>query len=1258
MAIFHRASKRRTRTSAYIDDPGSAHHARLGTLGRRVGRRQALTLPGGGHVWASVDALERVDTQSENAAWKSADGKYRIGDMVRVRRTGLAEIIAGPVPTPLGIVYRLEDKLSGNEFDEWEHELSAGPEQYVGSAGFDYATARVGDALVDKWGNVVKIVEPYAPPFTETVKIQYEDGRVASMYPEGMRHDGFKPVEAPNFAPWSEVDIKPELQRDTPEQAETLVRNAGWMSRTSMLIKNSSALFKTHMLRHAFRMEAAKIDKLADKARQTLFKRPDVQQWMEGGYPIHVEDAVQKLRDFVDNMPSDAFKALPWMWTQIKANPNILIERGAQQDLYDVGSAFHLMRQNNKPTPDLHQLDAAGAIGWLHSVQSDIDAMKPVEWENPKVVHKLSDGRHSVHQINRAADCVQEGNLMGHCIGGQHYQDAAESGKGHYFSIRDEKNRPHTTIEMIPQDAPANIGFRPFPTENLKAGDRILVPGPNGATVLKDVLSEGGAVLVDLDDEGGSEVVEAPDVAGYYKGRYKSGDMVTPTYSVSWLKGRGPFRIGPIRIAEDGSYSYYLDSNDATTDKSGGYMPEVNLTLADGSVPDRPSYPVHDQEMPQHHKVTQVFGKSDQAPISKYRKMVREFFDNMRENGHTLEWAANEFLPNDVQSLSDAERVYDFLTEMQEHMDEQENNGEDPGLDGLGMAHSLIESGAMAHEYGFDDIDPEVMRVDWRRLMTDYAQQITEGGDDYSYGGDSPDEMTEWIRAVILVKRESPEKIGQILNATYDELERANEVASNSRREQAQHDDWQTIHEIKREIIENGVSEDAARDGIRVDHGLEQAWRPEWEEDDSVDEFGLPAHELDAERLYEELLGNQDEDAAHDEAIEQWEENWEDDELDDHSRRIDDLKESADPYSFRVSNLIDAAMNPKIDDSGVNMRWSALMQTLSANRPPEYAYRTDSLHARLKSIVDAVHGEVARKHAPQGWQQVMPKGEEVKYNTSDRVDQVVEALDRLVQQIKTDSRPDSGAHLPGPYNDVGPYLKQHSLHEPIHSAPAPKAQQPYVEPPSSRHAPWSSPPQKDMLMEQHQEGDRAQSPLKDTAGQGLIAGDVVQHPKYGRGVVDWVNTSGYARVHFPTNGLTTIRYDDPSYTNEQLMARVGSWRLAAEESDPDWSFVYYTGEVKLVEWSHQNRYRQILKDLLSENGKELVDDIDDTDIVGGTVTNGKVEFEGFAAPEVREEAEAAIAKVLGSKPKSDEPSGEGPTIKVEISIDGWDVKGT
>lgn len=118
------------------------------------------------------------------------------------------------------------------------------------------------------------------------------------------------------------------------------------------------------------------------------------------------------------------------------------------------------------------------------------------------------------------------------------------------------------------------------------------------------------------------------------------------------------------------------------------------------------------------------------------------------------------------------------------------------------------------------------------------------------------------------------------------------------------------------------------------------------------------------------------------------------------------------------------------------------------------------------------------------------------------------------------------------------------------------------------------------------------------------------------------------------------------------------WAKVAAETDPDWSFVYYMGEVKLVEWSHQNRHRQILKDLLAENGKELTDDIDDTEIVGGTVTNGEVEVDGLAEPDLVAKAKAAITKELGGKSDKGEPTKQdGPTVKVEISIDGWDVKG-
>lgn len=134
--------------------------------------------------------------------------------------------------------------------------------------------------------------------------------------------------------------------------------------------------------------------------------------------------------------------------------------------------------------------------------------------------------------------------------------------------------------------------------------------------------------------------------------------------------------------------------------------------------------------------------------------------------------------------------------------------------------------------------------------------------------------------------------------------------------------------------------------------------------------------------------------------------------------------------------------------------------------------------------------------------------------------------------------------------------------------------------------------------------------------------------------------------------------DSPAGWTEDTPAQVEDMvRNASEEKDPDHSFVYYKGQLKLVEWSHTNRHRQILKDLLGENGKELVDDIDDTDIVAGTVTDGEVEFEGFAEPELREEAEKAISEEISGS-KSEEPKAEDAPkeITININIDGWSEK--
>lgn len=179
---------------------------------------------------------------------------------------------------------------------------------------------------------------------------------------------------------------------------------------------------------------------------------------------------------------------------------------------------------------------------------------------------------------------------------------------------------------------------------------------------------------------------------------------------------------------------------------------------------------------------------------------------------------------------------------------------------------------------------------------------------------------------------------------------------------------------------------------------------------------------------------------------------------------------------------------------------------------------------------------------------------------------------------------------------------------------------------------------------------------------GVVTSKMLSYPEVGEVEGDGCSVAEdedgvYVKTH-RARSKSYPTFEDIPKKEVDFVATTASAKMS---SDPDHSFVYYKGRVKLVEWSHTNRHRQILKELLAENGKELVDDIDDTDIVAGTVTGDKVDFEGFADPRLQEEAEAAIAKELGDSKAQPEKDGDAPNdnpqeININITIDGWSEK--
>ena len=69
------------------------------------------------------------------------------------------------------------------------------------------------------------------------------------------------------------------------------------------------------------------------------------------------------------------------------------------------------------------------------------------DYENKDVVYKFDNG-YTIVDVNTENDLDVEGEKMGHCVGS--YCDNVASGKTVIYSLRDAKNEPHATIEVVP----------------------------------------------------------------------------------------------------------------------------------------------------------------------------------------------------------------------------------------------------------------------------------------------------------------------------------------------------------------------------------------------------------------------------------------------------------------------------------------------------------------------------------------------------------------------------------------------------------------------------------------------------------------------------------------------------------------------------------------------------------------------------------------------------------------------------------------
>ena len=101
-----------------------------------------------------------------------------------------------------------------------------------------------------------------------------------------------------------------------------------------------------------------------------------------------------------------------------------------------------------------HNIDDARASSdqWHEELTLNMDDGDPGLYMYPE--HNAIDlGRgYRMVQINPqdpGTDLDNEGNLMGHCVGGDDYEEKVRSGQSEIWSLRDERGYPHTTVELV-----------------------------------------------------------------------------------------------------------------------------------------------------------------------------------------------------------------------------------------------------------------------------------------------------------------------------------------------------------------------------------------------------------------------------------------------------------------------------------------------------------------------------------------------------------------------------------------------------------------------------------------------------------------------------------------------------------------------------------------------------------------------------------------------------------------------------------------
>lgn len=192
-----------------------------------------------------------------------------------------------------------------------------------------------------------------------------------------------------------------------------------------------------------------------------------LKKYEQQGWPRLFEVISRALDDAYRRDPS-SYKLWPWMVKQIKASYDAWLKYGNSRTNFDYeqrlwgqlgaahivdittegGALLSKLRAENKIPQnfDINQMNVGDFEDWLmewkrNNVESETQG---------EVVYEFHNGW-SIQKLTTPEQLQYEGDEMGHCVGG--YSHAAGSGEVIIYSLRDDKGKPHVTMEIEGIDA-------------------------------------------------------------------------------------------------------------------------------------------------------------------------------------------------------------------------------------------------------------------------------------------------------------------------------------------------------------------------------------------------------------------------------------------------------------------------------------------------------------------------------------------------------------------------------------------------------------------------------------------------------------------------------------------------------------------------------------------------------------------------------------------------------------------------------------